>query len=314
MRRSYRTLGAGLVLGVVLPWWSPATAYAEARTPTLERANWFWQDQIDGDIGGTGIGTRLPSSSSGIPDPDLGIAYTTGKPLADPGSTQPADTPNKEAYLGWSDFDSIDKGSQVQSFAFTITIDPAASATPPMETVPLIACLSVSDWPDANPGGGSFSGKPTDDCNVSVPGIPAADGKTYTFDATKIAQAWVDTGLNLGLGIRPKLGYTTPFQLAVTRTVTGLLTFTPAATAEPTPAPCATSADTTAADTTAAGTGTTSIGGFSGGSVSPDVPTTDVGAVTAPNLAALAAPPRRRPAPPLQARPSPPQSRERSHR
>jgi hypothetical protein len=214
VRTAYRIVTTTLAVAAAFPIGLP-TAHADASAALLVDSNWFWHDQFDGQIGPSGVGQRMPGAASGTPDGEIGVGYTNGKSATgsltpDAPQNYPEDTPNKEAYLRWA---TIPFGATLTSFTFKLPLDTQRSTPQPQTPIKLVACAAINDWPAGQPPyGDPYSGKPQDDCTVSAEGAWDAAASTYSFDVTNIAQGWLTSGLNLGLGLRQKPGEKQVFQ------------------------------------------------------------------------------------------------------
>lgn len=229
MRTTYRIATTLVALGAVFPFGAVA-AHADTAVALVDQTNWFWAEQV----GGTVPNTPLPYPS-GIPDAtvpqdsnDLAVAGNPAQTQKEPKGV------DKEAYLSFS-FTTVPALSTVNTFTFTMPLDPAAngSAYDPQTPPVLIACAASGGWGQGNIGqhGDQFDGKPSDDCAGAPKGTFDATKKTYTFDITATAQKWVNGDINFGIGIRNADTYTTPFNLVFgpVEKITASVDYTPPA-------------------------------------------------------------------------------------
>jgi hypothetical protein len=215
VRTPYRIATTAVALAAVFPFGTSAAGAATADV-TVSQATWYWAEQPDNGIEGHGI--PVPAAASGIPEGDLGVAYTNGADSA----------PDKEAYVAW-DISAIPFEATIRKFAFTVTLDPNAPQLK-SENVPLVACLPVRLWAAAATAGAEeWSDKPEDDCSGYVAGDLDTVKGTYTFDVADFAQTWSNGDPMTGVAIRQKPGYTTPFQLALTKKITTEVSYDPKA-------------------------------------------------------------------------------------
>jgi len=236
VRTAYRVLSTAVAVGAIFPF-GMAPAHADTSPVKVETAAWFWSQQVTGEIGDTGVGypVTVPVKASGVPEGDLAVAYK-GDKEAD-GTTS---KPDKETYLAW-DVYFIPEGSYVDSFTFTMPLDPEAeqlfgpAVTPPAAHPPvggqpaIVACVPTIGFGEAS--GESFTLKPTDDCSNQLYGSFDEKTQSYTFDASTYAQDWVDGKDNTGLAIRPQEDASDPFQLVFkgAKDITATISYTPAA-------------------------------------------------------------------------------------
>ena len=248
MRTAYRFLSTAVALGAVFPIGTQA-AYAEEAPVKVETAAWFWAQQTSGSAPGAGVGIpNVPTDApvAGVPKGKLAVAYKGEKETNKDGDQ--ISKPDKETYLAW-DIYFVPEGSWVDSFTFTLTLDPDAEQMfVPVDVPgspagparggqpPLIACVPTIGFGEGE--GDAFGVKPEDDCADQIFAEFDAVKGTYTFDATTYAQDWVDGKDNFGLGIRPALDAADPFQLVFkgAADVTATIAYTPAAP-EPTQPP-----------------------------------------------------------------------------
>jgi len=301
---------AAAPLARLLPAAAPVTM---SLTPTSSA--WFWREQ--NATAGPLSGPKLTDPS--VPDKALAVA---GPEQADPSNAAGQPQPDKEAYLGF-DLSAVPAGSTITAFTITapLSADPGArQAVQPGSLPDLLAVRAKGSFLNGA-FGAPLSAKPTDDLvpadTVVVKGDPAKS--TYTLSIPSIAQRWLTEGAD-GVGLRPKAGDTTPFQVVLSpaSAITATMTYQPpdnaadstggmaapagggsaAVAAAPAPASVAavapktsTAPRATATATPAVGGGTTSSGGIgttstgTGGSTGGSAPV-DLGA--APG--ALAAP------------------------
>ena len=237
MRTAYRVLSTAFAVGAIFPIGIP-TAHADTSDVKVEYANWFWAEQTFGS-GPNGVPyPALPTDTKavGVPKGDLAVAYAGQKEKKADGSE--VSKPDKETYLQW-DVYFIPEGSYVDSFTFTIFLDPDAEQVfAPLVAVPgqppkggqptIVACLPSKGF---GPGeGDAFQVKPDDDCSNQLVGAFDEATQSYAFDASTYAQDWVDGLDNFGLAIRPLEDVSDPFQLVFkgAADVKASITYTPA--------------------------------------------------------------------------------------
>jgi hypothetical protein len=245
VRTAYRLLSTAVAVGAIFPF-GMTSAHADTRPILVEQSAWFWAEQVGGEAaGGVGWPVGVPRPASGVPEGDLAVAYT-GKTEVNAETKETESVPDKETYLRWDVYD-VPEGSYVDSFVFTMFVDPAATTNTalPEVAVPgqpakggqpvVVACLPKSGFAEAD--GEPFLDKPQDNCSSQIVGAYDAVKKSYTFDASVIAQDWVDGLDNHGLAIRPMTDATDPFQLSFlpASKVTATLTYTPATPVAPVP-------------------------------------------------------------------------------
>lgn len=238
-----------------------SAAYADTAAPVVSGTNWYWSGS-DGPASTTPVGTgpfAAPTQASGIPDGDLGVAYTNDV--------------DKVAALDFL-LAAIPDGASVSKFAVTVPLDSTASNLA-AGTPEIVACSAIEQFPSAD-GPSPLSKQPAQAPNVCVDGKPNAAGTAWVFDLAPIADDWVNGAPANGVVLRPKSGSTTSFNYAFLgrNAIKVEADFTPAAPAAPPVTP-----------TTGGGTGIAQPPtGFTG-----DIGSAPVGAV-APIAAPLAAP------------------------
>lgn len=247
MRTAYRVLSTAVAVGAIFPI-GTLPAHAQASTTAevaVETSAWFWSAQTFGAGPGDVPLPPVPTDPSGVPKGDLAVAYKGDKETLKDG-TEVA-KPDKETYLAW-DIYFIPEGSYVDSFTFTLFLDPDAEQLfvpqeVEVETQPthfgqpdVVACLPTIGFGSGE--GDAFAVKPQDDCSEPLYGSYDEKTLSYTFDASVYAQDWVDGKDNFGLGFRPALDAPDPFQLVFkgAKDVKATITYTPAE-AEPTAPP-----------------------------------------------------------------------------
>ena len=248
MRTAYRVLSTAIAVGAIFPI-GTLPAHAQASTTSevkVETAAWFWSGQTSGTVPEAGLPLpNLPADKTGVPAGDLAVAYKGEKETLEKGGE--VTKPDKETYLAW-DIYFIPEGSYVDSFTFTLFLDPAAEQVyvPQEVEVPsqvthggvpdVVACLPTIGFGSGE--GDAFAVKPADDCSEPLYGSYDEKTMSYTFDASVYAQDWVDGKDNFGLGFRPALDAPDPFQLVFkgAKDVKATITYTPAE-AEPTAPP-----------------------------------------------------------------------------
>ena len=244
MRTAYRVLSAAVAAGAIFPFGMPAASASTTVEVPVEVSAWFWKDQVSGSGPGGVPLQPIPRDAAGVPKGDLAVAYK-GETETDEDGTKRS-VPDKETYLQW-DVYAVPEGSTVESFTFTMFLDPEAEQLyGPGVAVPshgtrggppaIVACAATIGFGEAD--GDAFTAKPDDNCVDQVFGEFDEKTMSYTFHAAPYAQDWVDGKDNFGLGIRPMEDAADPFQLhflPATKIKT-TMTYTPPA-AEPTVPP-----------------------------------------------------------------------------
>lgn len=216
---------AGLVGAAAAPGLGAAApAYADSLTPVVSGTNWYWSGK-DGATATTPAGNgpfAAPDQASGVPDGDLGVAFTNDV--------------DKVAALDFL-LGGIPDGAAVTRFAVTMPLDSTAtnlaSGTPA-----LVACPAIESFSSAA-GPTELSKAPAQALNICVDDTPDAAGTAYVFDLAPFADDWVNGAPANGVVIRPKAGTTAPFNYAFLgrNAIKVDAAFTPAAAAVPTTAP-----------------------------------------------------------------------------
>src|SRR4051795_1244964 len=218
MRRWLRLLAAALLAaGAAMLLLPGGTAAAAATKVGVVQQSWFWQnayEQANPPVAQTPPATE----PSGVPDGDLAVAYTGN---ADKSSS-------KMTALSF-DMSAVPAGSTIDAFTFSLTIDPAPTATSfDAQSAAVVACPPTRSWPAVL--GGDYTDQPTVACTHKV--TPTVAGSTYTFKIPAIAQSWVDDQ-NLGIAILADPdAAAAPFQLVFgsAKDVKADISFTPATT------------------------------------------------------------------------------------
>jgi len=218
MRRWLRLLAAALLTaGAAMLLLPGGTAAAASDKVGVLQQSWFWQnayEQANPPVAQTPPATE----PSGVPEGDLAVAYTGN---ADKSSS-------KMTALSF-DMSTVPAGSTIDDFTFSLTLDPAPTATSfDAQSAAVVACPPTRSWPAVL--GGDYTDQPTVACTQKV--TPAVAGSTYTFKIPAIAQGWVDDQ-NLGIAILADPdSAAAPFQLvfAGAKDVKADISFTPAAT------------------------------------------------------------------------------------
>src|SRR3954452_10574688 len=273
MRRRLRLLAPALLAaGAAMLLLPGGTAAAAATKVGVVQQSWFWQnayEQANPPVAQTPPATE----PSGVPDGDLAVAYTGN---ADKSSS-------KMTALSF-DMSAVPSGSTIDAFTFSLTIDPAPTATSfDAQSAAVVACPPTRSWPAVL--GGDYTDQPTVACTHKV--TPTVAGSTYTFKIPAIAQGWVDDQ-NLGVAILADPDTAAaPFQLvfASAKDVKADITYAPPLTGSGSSSGSSAGSGTVAVPATGGATAT------AGGPVSVSVPpatTTEQGA--APVVAASAAP------------------------
>jgi hypothetical protein len=220
VRTPYRIASTIVAVGAMLPV-GIQPASADVKPIAVETAAWFWSAQVAGEAApGVGYPGTVPKDASGVPAGDLAVAFK-GDTTANADGTKTS-VPDKETYLAW-DIYSVPTGSTVDSFTFTMFVDPAAkNVFAPKVDIPgqgskggqpvVVACAPKIGFGEGE--GDSFKVKPDDDCADQIFGEFNATTNSYTFDATTYAQDWVDGKDNYGLGIRPTEDAADQYQLS----------------------------------------------------------------------------------------------------
>ena len=245
MRTAYRVLSTAVAVGAIFPIGIPS-AHADTSDVKVEFANWFWSGQTYGTGPNDVPYPAIPYDATGVPKGGLPVSFKGETETTKDGGT--IAKPDKESYLAW-DVYFIPEGSYVDSFTFTLFVDDKATQAfvPEEIAVPgqterggqpaIIACVPTIGF---GPGDGAepYQLKPEDDCTDQIFGTYDEKTNSYTFDASTYAQDWVDGKENNGLGIRPSIEATDPFQLVFkgAADVKASITYTPAE-AEPTAPP-----------------------------------------------------------------------------
>jgi hypothetical protein len=206
MRPAARCISVAAMVGVtgvpILLATSPA--WADAASPVPSYSNWYWSGK-DGAAstvtGGTPVGNgpfAAPDQASGVPDGDLGVAYTNDV--------------DKVAAINFG-LQSIPEGATVTKFAFVMALDATASNLAATDGPAITACPAIAPF---EPGIGptELSKAPAQAANVCIDGKYDATAKTYTFDIATAADDWSAGAPANGVVIRPKLGESTQFNYA----------------------------------------------------------------------------------------------------
>ncbi|MCU1589139.1 MAG: hypothetical protein JWP11_395, partial [Frankiales bacterium] len=207
MRSSARWMSAVAVVGMVSPLGlvvlSGTPAWADSVNPVVSYSNWYWSGK-DGAAstvtGGTPVGNgpfAAPDQASGVPDGDLGVAYTNDV--------------DKVAALNFG-LQSIPDGASVTKFSFVMPLDATASNLSAAEAK-ITACPAIAPF-DPAIGPTALSKAPAQAANICVDGKYDATAKTYTFDIASAADDWAAGAPTNGVVIRPKLGESTQFNYA----------------------------------------------------------------------------------------------------
>jgi len=218
MRRWVRLLAAVLLAaGAALLLLPGGTAAAAATKVSVLQQSWFWQnayEQANPPVAQTPPATE----PSGVPDGDLAVAYT--------GSSDKSSS--KMTALSF-DVSAVPAGSSVQTFAFSLVLDSAPTATTfDAASAAVVACQPTRSWPAVL--GGDYTDQPTVSCAHKV--TPTVNGSTYTFKIPAIAQGWVDDQ-NLGVAILADPdSAAAPFQLVFSsaKDLKADISYTPGAT------------------------------------------------------------------------------------
>lgn len=181
-----------------------APAWAQSANPTVSYSNWYWSGK-DGAAstvtGSTPVGNgpfAAPDQASGVPDGDLGVAYTNDV--------------DKVAALNFG-IQSIPEGATVTKFAIVMPLDTTASNLAATDGPAITACPAIAPFEPAM-GPTELSKAPAQAANVCVDGKYDATAKTYTFDIATAADDWSAGAPTNGIVIRPKLGESTQFNYA----------------------------------------------------------------------------------------------------
>jgi hypothetical protein len=183
---------------------SAAPAWADSAAPVPSYSNWYWSGK-DGATstvtGGTPVGNgpfAAPDQASGVPDGDLGVAYTNDV--------------DKVAAINFG-LQTIPDGATVTKFQFVMPLDTTASNLAATDGPAITACPAIAPF---EPGLGptELSKAPAQAANICVDGKYDATAKTYTFDITSAADDWSAGAPANGVVIRPKLGESTQFNYA----------------------------------------------------------------------------------------------------
>src|SRR3954453_6167596 len=223
MRRWLRLLAAALLAaGAAMLLLPGGTAAADAPKVVVTQQSWFWQNAYE--QANPPVAETLPATEpSGVPDGDLAVAYTGN---ADKSSS-------KMTALSF-DMSTVPAGSTVDAFTFSLTLDPAPTATSfDAQSAAVVACPPTRSWPAVL--GGDYTDQPTVACAHKV--TPTVAGSTYTFKIPAIAQSWVDDQ-NLGIAILADPdAAAAPFQLVFgsAKDVKADISFTPATSAGSSP-------------------------------------------------------------------------------
>jgi hypothetical protein len=194
-----------------------SAAYADTAAPVVSGTNWYWSGS-DGPASTTPVGAgpfAAPAQASGIPDGDLGVAYTNDV--------------DKVAALDFL-LAAIPEGASVSKFAVTVPLDSTASNLA-AGTPELVACSAIEQFAPAD-GPSPLSKQPAQAFNVCVDGKPNADATAWVFDLAPIADDWANGAPANGVVLRPKAGSTTSFNYAFLgrNAIKVAAEFTPAAT------------------------------------------------------------------------------------
>ncbi|MDX6198485.1 MAG: hypothetical protein QOJ79_1636 [Actinomycetota bacterium] len=206
MRPAARWISVAAIVGVagvpVLLATSPA--WADAATPVPSYSNWYWSGK-DGAAstvtGSTPVGNgpfAAPDQASGVPDGDLGVAYTNDV--------------DKVAAINFG-LQSIPDGATVTKFAVVMPLDTTASNLAATDGPAITACPAIAPFEPAI-GPTELSKAPAQAANVCIDGKYDATAKTYTFDIATAADDWSAGAPANGIVIRPKLGESTQFNYA----------------------------------------------------------------------------------------------------
>ena len=236
MRTAYRIASTAVAVGAIFPL-GTLPAHADTSPVKVEGSAWFWSGQTSGTLpNGMPIPNVPVESATGVKKGQLAVGFKGETETTESGDT--ITKPDKETYLRW-DVYFVPEGSYVDSFTFTVFLDPTAKQVflpqevkvdtqqPRGGQPPLVACLPTIGFGDGE--GDAFAVKPGDDCSTPLYGEFDAKTQSYTFDASSYAQDWVDGKDNHGLGIRPALDENDPFQLVLkgAESVTATMTYTP---------------------------------------------------------------------------------------
>jgi hypothetical protein len=193
-------VGAAVSPGVV----AATPAWADSASPVPSYSNWYWSGK-DGAAstvtGGTPVGNgpfAAPDQASGIPDGDLGVAYTNDV--------------DKVAAINFG-MQGIPEGATVTRFAIVMPLDTTASNLAATDGPPITACPAIAPFEPAI-GPTELSKAPAQAANVCIDGKYDATAKTYTFDIAAAADDWSAGAPTNGVVIRPKLGESTQFNYA----------------------------------------------------------------------------------------------------
>lgn len=206
-------------------WWSAALialltffpgsgpASADPTSPALDAQAWYWSSNqsvtpcagVPPQLQDTGICNPATSSTSPISPKHLGVGAKGGQS-------------DMRTYLHW-DLSDMPVGSKVDGMQVVLTVSnptdqahrdqhdanklqPPATAGQALAAID--ACLVLNPWgegegapPDAikvssDGTTSSVHQEPSIEPSKCYPGQPAADGKSWTFTITKIAQLWAD--------------------------------------------------------------------------------------------------------------------------
>jgi len=206
MRPAARCISVAALLGVagVPVLLSAAPAWADTAVPVPSYSNWYWSGK-DGAAstitGGTPVGNgpfAAPDQASGVPDGDLGVAYTNDV--------------DKVSAINFG-LQSIPDGATVTKFVFVMPLDTTASNLAATDGPAITACPAIAPFEPAI-GPTELSKAPAQAANVCVDGKYDATAKTYTFDIATMADDWSAGAPANGVVIRPKLGESTQFNYA----------------------------------------------------------------------------------------------------
>ena len=206
MRPAARWISVAALLGRPEPpaVLSAAPAWADSASPVPSYSNWYWSGK-DGAAstvtGSTPVGNgpfAAPDQASGIPDGDLGVAYTNDV--------------DKVAAINFG-LQSIPDGATVTRFAIVMPLDTTASNLAATDGPALTACPAIAPFEPAE-GPTELSKAPAQAANICVDGKYDATAKTYTFDIATAADDWIAGAPTNGVVIRPKLGESTEFNYA----------------------------------------------------------------------------------------------------